>query len=104
MRRRSDSGQSKATQYRGNGRTYSQYGSSMFPREHTEEEDRIAGELKEKYKDILAWEKFVAGTNMGKPIWVIFLEDGIQIETNEGIHALEGEIINTIKRHYPETN
>ena len=98
MKNRNAAKPSKATPYRGNGKFHLHFGGSMFPRPLTEEEEFIRSYIQEKYGKHMAEWNMIAGTNMGKPIWLIRLANGWEIESYQGPHELETELLRMFKR------
>jgi hypothetical protein len=102
LKNRAISKPSKASTYRGNGRTYSMYAGVTLSRELTDEEKLVESELHRKYDPILGEFEFHACTNMGKPSWFVRVFDCREIETNAGPHELAGEIDRWLLRAYPD--
>ncbi|MBF0263566.1 MAG: hypothetical protein HQL97_17210 [Magnetococcales bacterium] len=55
--------------------------------------------IHEKYGALLGDFYFSAGTNMGKPIWFIRMAGGSEIESNDSLQGLLGELEKWIKAH-----
>lgn len=71
----------------------------MFPRPLTDEEQHVEAHIRELYGQYLSDFIMLAGTNKGKPIWVIRLEDSREVESYQGPHELEHEIIKLLSRN-----
>lgn len=90
---------SRATTYRGNGKFSIQAGGCMFTRPLNEDEKRYEEYIRFKYGMYLSDVELRAGTNMGRPCWVIRLEDGREVDTYESLNALEKEVLGLLDRN-----
>ena len=84
---------SKATRYRGNGKFSIQASGCMYTRPLTDEEKAYEDYIRIKYGSFFSDFELRAGTNMGKPCWVIRLEDGRECDTYESLQAIEKEVV-----------
>ena len=95
-------GRNQASTYKGNGKFAYQTWGSIIPRPLTDEEKHVEQALIATWGEIIGEFKMLAGTNMQKPIWIIKIYDGREVESYEGPHELDKELTRWLVNTYPE--